>query len=32
MAETVYWHPEAEKDLAELSEEKQELIKQRVKV
>lgn len=31
MAETVYWHPKAEKDLKLLSERKKDLIKQRVK-
>jgi mRNA-degrading endonuclease RelE of RelBE toxin-antitoxin system len=31
MADKVYWHPETEKDLEKLSEEKQKLIKQRVK-
>jgi mRNA-degrading endonuclease RelE of RelBE toxin-antitoxin system len=31
MADKVYWHPEAEKDLEKLSEEKRKLIKQRVK-
>ena len=31
MAEKIYWHPEAEKDLQKLSNQKQELIKKRVK-
>ena len=30
MAETVYWHPEARKDLEELSEDKKDLVKKRV--